>query len=160
MSRDPPPTKEIVGERWTSFNGALIRRVNNLIQWSTRRAIEEALARANATDVQPAALPSEPLKSITKHETQRLDHIDKDKRDFNPVRTKQYMKNQGSHIWVSQLGRADVAVTVSQNASVMAGPSEDRRWCPALSNFPGVNLQAQAWCIKAARMLATKRSRP
>ena len=115
--------KEIVGANWTSFNGALIRRIGNQIQWSTRRAIEEALARANATDVHPSALPSPPLKSITKHETQRLDHIDDEKRDFDQARTKQYMKNQGSHIWVSQLGRADVAVTVSQNASVMAGPS-------------------------------------
>ena len=115
---------QILSDEWVPFNGALLRRVNHQIEWSTHRAIDELLAVQISNNIATNQLPSAPLKSISKHDVQKVDHKDPNQRDCNPIRTKQYYATQGSLNWICQLGRPDFATTNSQNASVMAGPAQ------------------------------------
>ncbi|PHR10078.1 MAG: hypothetical protein COB29_01245 [Sulfitobacter sp.] len=80
------------------------------MNWSTKRAIVEAVATLNVENLHAAKVPAPVGSSTTKNERS-------ENKDIQLTST--YLSRQGSLNWIGQLGRIDCLTPISQAGSVM-----------------------------------------
>ena len=107
-----------IRDEWKAYGGVLLRRdEKGLVQWSSSKAIKEALTK----HFPDGNLASKKLPSPGGTATTKFDAAPEGERDQLHVR--RYLSRQGSLNWiVSGTGRLDAAVAAHQLSSVMIGP--------------------------------------
>ena len=107
-----------VNDQWTDYVGVLIRRIDNRVEWSSSRAVKEALAKNDLSHIATTDIPAAPHSYTTKASRSDPDHAD-------ATRTKAFLSRQGCAQWIVTTGRYDCAVAVKQLATVMAAPKPE-----------------------------------
>ena len=105
-------------DHWTDYVGALIRRVANRLEWSSARAVKEALVKNDLTHIASTDIPAAPHSYVSKASRAEPDYAD-------ASRTSSFLRRQGCLQWIVTTGRYDVGVAVKQLATVMASPKPE-----------------------------------
>ncbi len=107
-----------ITDQWRKYLGVMLRFKNNRYEWSSGRAVREALDRYHYINIKESKLPATPGTYTSKYDRAPESETDNDQ----PSRTKQYQRRQGGLQWLVTTGRFDIALAVKHSASVMASP--------------------------------------